>query len=92
MKAFIERPAGYLVEKADAETGWVFPQPDEVRIHGHDLMMADVVSAFRDGREPGETLRDGYVVNAILDAAYASMRSGRWEPVVLDEALMAGRG
>ncbi|MCU0504388.1 MAG: Gfo/Idh/MocA family oxidoreductase [Chloroflexi bacterium] len=90
MRAFIERPAGYLVEKADVETGWVFPQPDEVRIHGHDLMMADIVEAFRDGRAPGETLADGYVVNAILDAAYASMRSGRWEPVVLDEALLAG--
>ena len=87
MKAFIERPAGYLVEKADAETGWVFPQPDEVRIHGHDLMMADVVGAFREGRAPGETLADGYVVNAILDAAYRSMKSGRWEDVALDPSL-----
>ena len=45
LKAFVERPAGYLVEKADAETGWVFPVPDEVRVHGHDLMMADVIDA-----------------------------------------------
>ncbi len=63
LKAFVERPAGYVVEKADAETGWVFPVPDEVRVHGHDLMMADVVGAFRDGRAPAETFRDGYVVN-----------------------------
>ena len=91
MKAFIERPAGYLVEKADAETGWVFPVPDEVRVHGHDLMMADVVGAFRDGRRPSETFGDGYVVNAILDAAYRSMRSGRWEAVALDEQLLARR-
>ena len=89
MKAFIERPAGYLVEKADAETGWVFPVPDEVRVHGHDLMMADVVGAFRDGRRPTETFGDGYVVNAILDAAYRSMRSGHWEPVTVDETLLA---
>ena len=89
MKAFIERPAGYLVEKADAETGWVFPVPDEVRVHGHDLMMADVIAAFREGRAPQETFRDGYVVNAVLDAAYRSMRSGGWEPVALDAALMA---
>jgi predicted dehydrogenase len=89
LKAFIERPAGYLVEKADAETGWVFPVPDEVRVHGHDLMMADVVTALRDGRAPQETFRDGYVVNGILDAAYRSMRSGHWEPVVLDDALLA---
>ena len=89
LKAFIERPAGYLVEKADAETGWVFPVPDEVRVHGHDLMMADVVSAFRDGREPRETFRDGYVVNAILDAAYRSIRSGHWEAIVPDDTPRA---
>ncbi|HYL41630.1 MAG TPA: Gfo/Idh/MocA family oxidoreductase [Candidatus Binatus sp.] len=88
LKAFVERPAGYVVEKADAETGWLFPVPDEVRVHGHDLMMADVVEAFRTGRRPEETLIDGYVVNAILDAAYRSMRSGCREPVRLDTALL----
>jgi predicted dehydrogenase len=81
LRAFIERSAGYIGEKADADTGWIYPVPDEVRVHGHDLMMADVVNAFRDGREPQETFRDGYAVNAILDAGYRSMRSGRWEPV-----------
>ncbi len=88
MKAFIERPAGYIVEKADAETGWIFPVPDEVRVHGHDLMMADVVEAFRAGRTPEETFRDGYVVNAVIDAAYRSLRSGSWEPVALDRTLI----
>ncbi len=91
LKAFVERPTGYVVEKADAETGWVFPVPDEVRVHGHDLMMADVVGAFRDGRAPGETFRDGYLVNLVLDAAYRSMRSGHWESVTPDPAL-AGMG
>jgi len=86
LKAFVERPAGYVVEKADAETGWIFPVPDEVRVHGHDLTMADVVSAFAEGREPRETFRDGLVVNAVLDAAYRSMRSGRWEAVEQDPA------
>jgi predicted dehydrogenase len=90
IRAFIERPAGYLGEKADAETGWVFPIPDEVRVHGHDAMLADVVSAFREGRAPQETFRDGYIVNATLDAAYRSMRSGRWEPVEIDEEVAAG--
>ena len=88
LKAFVERPAGYVVEKADAETGWVFPVPDEVRVHGHDLMMADVIDAFVTGRPPRETFRDGYVVNGVLDAAYRSMRSGRWEPVTLDLMLL----
>ena len=88
IRAFIERPAGYLGEKADAETGWVFPIPDEVRVHGHDAMMSDVIEAFRSGRPPRETFRDGYVVNGVLDAAYRSMRSGRWEPVLIDDALL----
>jgi predicted dehydrogenase len=81
LRAFIERPAGYIGEKADADTGWVFPMPDETHAHGHDAMMRDVVEAFRAGHEPRETFRDGYIVNAVLDAAYRSMRSGQWEPV-----------
>jgi predicted dehydrogenase len=87
IRAFIERSAGYLGEKADAETGWVFPIPDEVRVHGHDAMMADVVQSFRAGTRPRETFEDGYIVNCILDAAYRSMRSGRWEPVDVDEEI-----
>ena len=81
LRAFIERPAGYIGEKADADTGWVFPMPDETHAHGHDAMMQDVVESFRAGRAPRETFRDGYAVNAILDAAYRSMRTGQWEPV-----------
>jgi predicted dehydrogenase len=50
--------------------------------------MQEVVSAFCEGREPRETFRDGYVVNAVLDAAYRSMRSGRWETVETDRRLL----
>ena len=90
LRAFIERPAGYIGEKADAETGWIYPVPDETHVHGHDAMMQDVVEAFRSGRAPRETFRDGYIVNATLDAAYRSIASGRWEPVAVDEALLSG--
>src|SRR3954469_605494 len=89
LRAFIKRPAGYIGEKADSERGWVYPVSDEVRDHGHDLMMAETVNAFREGRAPRETFADGYVVNAILDAAYRAMRSGHWEPVQTDDALLA---
>ena len=84
LRAFIERPAGYLGEKVDADTGWVFPVPDETYTHGHDAMMRHVVEAFRTGTAPRETFHDGFVVNTIIDAAYRSMRSGRWEPVERD--------
>ncbi|MBA2700882.1 MAG: Gfo/Idh/MocA family oxidoreductase [Chloroflexi bacterium] len=81
LRAFIERPAGYLGEKVDAATGWVYPVPNETYAHGHDAMMADVVTAFRDGRAPQETFEDGLIVNKVLDAAYRSIESGRWEPI-----------
>ena len=74
----------YLGEKVDADTGWVFPVPDETYTHGHDAMMRDVIEAFRTGTTPRETFHDGFVVNTIIDAAYRSMRSGRWEPVERD--------
>jgi len=51
-------------------------------------MLADVIEAFRTGSVPTETFRDGYVVNLVLDAAYRSMKSGRWEAVTPDEELL----
>jgi len=70
----------------DADTGWVFPMPDETHAHGHDAMMQDVVEAFRSGTQPRETFDDGLAVNAILDAAYRSMKSGSWESVQVHAA------
>jgi predicted dehydrogenase len=90
MRAFIERSAGYLGEKMDADTGWVFPVPDETHVHGHDAMMQHVVEAFRTGVAPRETFEDGLIVNAILDAAYTSMKSGRWEAVETHASAAVG--
>ena len=47
-------------------------------------MFQDMLNAWEAGREPVETFYDGYVVNAIVDACYKSMKSGRWEPVVIE--------
>jgi len=89
MRAFIQESAGYLVEKADAETGWVFPIQDEARVYGYHEEMRHFVECFRTGSEPRETFADGYVVNCVMDAAYRSMKSGRWEPVQVEAALAA---
>ena len=89
LRAFIEKPAGYLGEKVDADTGWVYPVPNETYAHGHDAMMANVVEAFRDGRPPQETFEDGLIVNRILDAAYRSIGSGLWEAVTAQAAVPA---
>jgi predicted dehydrogenase len=78
---FVENPADYLVEKADAQTGWVFPVPEEARAYGFSQQMRHFTECFAAGARPAETFEDGYVVNCILDACYASMKSGQWEGV-----------
>ena len=90
LRAFIERPAGYMGEKADADTGWIYPVPNETYVHGHDAMMAEVVEAFRAGRAPRETFVDGLIVNTVLDAAYRSIRSGHWEPAEVPAVARVG--
>ena len=79
---FIENPAGYLVEKADSETGWVYPVPEEARAYGFSQEMRHFVSCFERGIVPDETFADGHIVNVILDACYRSMSTGTWETVV----------
>jgi len=85
---FIENPAGYLMEKANADTGWVYPIPEEARVYGYSEEMRHFVDCFATGRTPRETFVDGYIVNCTLDACYRSMRSGRWERIELDPALV----
>ncbi len=84
---FIGKPAGYLMEKADAETGFVYPIPDEARHYGYSEELRHFAECFLTNQEPRETFADGYIVNVILDACYRSMKSGRWEPVEPDPAV-----
>ena len=76
---------GYVAEKAETESGWLFPVGDEVSALGYDAMFTDMLDAFDQKRAPVETFYDGYVVNAIMDACYRSMETKRWEPVALDD-------
>jgi predicted dehydrogenase len=76
-------PGGYVAEKAESETGWMFPVGDEAAALGYGAMFADMLDALEEGRSPVETFYDGYVVNAIMDAAYRSMGTKRWESVDL---------
>ena len=80
---------GYVAEKAEGSTGWLFPVGDEPSALGYTDMFADVLDALDAHRPPMETFYDGYVVNAIIDAAYRAARSRQWEPVRLD--LWRGR-
>jgi predicted dehydrogenase len=76
---------GYVSEKAEGETGWLFPVGDEVHELGYPDMFDDMLNALDSGEEPMETFYDGYVVNAIMDACYRSAESKRWETVELEE-------
>jgi len=75
---------GYVAEKAEQETGWLFPVGDEVKELGYVDMFADMFDAMDAGHEPMETFYDGYVVNAVVDACYRSAQSRQWQPVELD--------
>ncbi|NOR15484.1 MAG: hypothetical protein GQ544_07255 [Candidatus Aminicenantes bacterium] len=75
---------GYVAEKAESETGWIFPVGDEVHELGYTHMFMDMFNAMDTGRDPMETFTDGYVVNAIIDACYRSAQTKKWEPLDLD--------
>src|ERR1700742_2386915 len=76
--------ADYVAEKAESNTGWLFPVGDELNDLGYNHMFADVFNSLEKGQAPKETFYDGYIVNAILDAAYRSAKTKLWEPVQLD--------
>ena len=54
---FIQNPVGYLVEKADAETGWVYPVPEEARAYGFSQQFRHFVTTFERGRAARRDLR-----------------------------------
>lgn len=74
----------YLAEKAESNSGWLFPVGDEVNELGYNHMFMDMFNAMEKGTQPKETFYDGYVVNAVLDACYKSAKTKLWEPVKLD--------
>ncbi|MFL5741228.1 MAG: Gfo/Idh/MocA family protein [Flavisolibacter sp.] len=76
--------ANYVAEKAESNTGWLFPVGDELNELGYNHMFADMFQALEKGIQPKESFYDGYVVNAVLDAAYKSAKTKQWEPVLLD--------
>ncbi len=75
---FVGKPVGYTVEKADAETGWVYPVPEETRAYGFSQQMRHFVDCLAGGKTPSETYEDGVIVNRIIDACYRSMETKQW--------------
>ncbi len=73
----------YVAEKSESSTGWLFPVGDEPAALGYVDMFTDMLNALENGEQPAETFYDGYVVNAIMDSAYQSIKSKKWEPILL---------
>ena len=78
------KAADYVAEKSESNTGWLFPVGDEINDLGYNHMFAEMFNCMENGTTPRETFYDGYVVNAVIDAAYKSAKTKLWEPVQLD--------
>jgi len=76
---------GYVAEKAENDTGWLFPVGDEPAALGYTSMFSDMLNSLDEGKKPMEDFYDGYVVNAVMDAVYESARTKKWEPVVIED-------
>ncbi|MDB5058282.1 MAG: Gfo/Idh/MocA family oxidoreductase [Chloroflexi bacterium] len=76
--AFVRSTGSYVLEKAESDTGWIFPLPDEARVYGYHEEMKHFVECVSRHEMPRETFADGLAVNVIIDAAYQSIREHRW--------------
>ncbi len=75
---------GYVAEKMEGDTGWLYPVGDETGALGYVDMMSDMLDSLDKGKPPMETFYDGYIVNSIIDSAYRSIQSKKWEPIELE--------
>jgi len=76
-----EEKVGEIVEKAETKKGWIFPTWNEVEAYGFPNELRHFVSCILQGKQPRETFEDGLVVNKVMDAAYRSAESRRWEDI-----------
>ncbi len=76
-----EGKAGYIVEKADASVGWMYPVWGEYITGGFLDEMKHFTRCIRNDELPRETFKDGVIVNELMDAAYRSAKNSCWVPI-----------
>ena len=81
--AYAGRDAGYVLEKAGSSTGWMTPVAQEPWVYGYHGELAHFIECFNAGQRPRQTFRDGFIDNAVIDAAYRSIASRAWERIDL---------
>jgi predicted dehydrogenase len=84
LRVFSGVGAGYTVEKAQSDSGWLSPPVDEAWVYGYREEMRHFIDCVANGKMPRETFEDGFAVNCILDTAYRSATSKKWERVEYD--------
>jgi predicted dehydrogenase len=67
--------AGYIIEKADQTTGWLYPMTSEAYTYGYFDELRYFLQSIGNGEQPFESFRDGYILNQIMDEAYKSSRN-----------------
>lgn len=70
--------AGYVVEKADAATGWMYPTWDEHIVWGYVEELRHFATSLLRSTNPIETFNEGATVNRLIGAAYQSAQESRW--------------
>ncbi|MGB9693847.1 MAG: Gfo/Idh/MocA family protein [Fervidobacterium sp.] len=76
-----EKKTGYIVEKAEAKKGWMYPAWREHEVYGYLFELKHFLSCILEGKKPMETFKDGYIVNCLIDSCYKSMHSNKWESI-----------
>lgn len=76
-----EHKVGYIVEKAEVSRGWMIPTWREYDTFGYLGELRHFVDSFKRDVMPQENFVDGLAVNRIIDAAYRSAKTGKWEPI-----------
>jgi len=74
-----KRSDAYFSEKVEHKQGWLFPTVQEYWRYGYYDEISHFVECVREHKKPMLTFRDGLEVNRIIDKAYDSGRSGKWE-------------
>jgi len=78
-----EEKVGYIVEKAEAKKGWMYPIWREHELYGYLFELQHFISCILKDKQPRETFKDGYIVNCMLDACYRSIKTGKWEKITI---------
>jgi myo-inositol 2-dehydrogenase/D-chiro-inositol 1-dehydrogenase len=74
---YSEKGYGYALEKAGSTQGWTFTIFEEAFNQGYPQELAHFIRCVRNGEKPLVTGEDGHAVLELMNAAYASAKSGQ---------------